>query len=140
MVKTIFSDNKGLSAPRRVPYPRGFNQQLPPFSIPITNSDHSGHQNNANTLETKPTLAYAIIGPRVRGKFDAKKAKLLAVPNGRERRDLTMGKEIRFKVKEGDEMVERVVKPEDVIGESENPSVSAFKTNTYSTSITQYSR
>lgn len=95
--------------------PHGFQHQLPPFSLPLP---------HATTSDSKPTLAYVVVGPRVRGKFDADKAKALCVPNGKIRGQLTSGKEIRFMVEENGEQVERVVKPEQVIGESEVPSVS----------------
>lgn len=108
------------STPYRAPYPRGFNNQLPTFSLQ--------HRQVTNTPETKPTLAYAVVGPRIRGKFDAVKAKELGVPNGSQRRDLTQGKTIRFMVPdEKGGMVERVVRPEEIIGESENPSVRSSK-------------
>ena len=96
--------------------PHGFQHQLPPFYLPLP---------HANTAELKPTLAYVVVGPHVRGKFDAAKAKDLCVPNGKIRGQLTSGKEIRFMVEENGEQVERLVKPEQVIGESEIPSVSS---------------
>lgn len=96
--------------------PHGFQHQLPPFSLPLP---------HANTSELKPTLAYVVVGPRVRGKFDAAKAKDLCVPNGKIRGQLTLGKEIRFMVEENGKQVEKLVKPEQVIGESEIPSVSS---------------
>lgn len=103
-------------ASHRPAYINGFNDQLPAFSL--------APDALRNTVETKPTLAYAIVGPRIRGKFDAAKAKELRIPNGMQRRALTQGETITFKVKEADgKMVEKTVKPEEVIGASEAPSV-----------------
>ena len=105
--------------PRRVFHPRGFECQLPPFSLP--------YRKVTNTPETKPTLAYVVVGPRVRGKFDAVKANELKGPNGPPRRELTKGNAITFMVSDelgGSGMVERTVQPEDIIGPSECPSVS----------------
>jgi ribonuclease Z len=114
------SSPKYTPTPHHVPYPRGFNNQLPTFSLP--------HRQVTNTPDTKPTLAYVVVGPRIRGKFDAVKAKELGVPNGSQRRDLTQGKTIRFMVPDGKGgTVERVVRPEEIIGESENPSVRIAK-------------
>jgi ribonuclease Z len=92
----------------RVPAPCGFNKQLPPF--PSSSYKH--------------TLAYVIIGPRRRGKFDAAKAQELGLPKGYLRAELTRGKTVSFKVSDGHSgMVEKIVRPEDVIGESETPGV-----------------
>ncbi|KAF7972807.1 hypothetical protein HWV62_16994 [Athelia sp. TMB] len=103
-------------APYRVAYINGFNDQLPPFSL--------APDTPCNTVDTKPTLVYAVIGPRVRGKFDAVKAKALQIPNGVQRRNLTLGQSITFQVTNEDgQTIERTVKPEDVIGASEAPSV-----------------
>lgn len=103
--------------PRRVARPRGFDDQLPPFSLP--------YRKVTNTPETKPTLAYVVVGPRVRGKFDVEKAKVLKIPD-RQRGQLTKGKVITFMVPDeadGGGMVERTVQPEEVVGPSESPSV-----------------
>lgn len=53
-----------------------------------------------------------------------KKAELLGVPAGRQRGILTQGKSITFKVKVGEETIERTVQPEDCVGPSESPGVS----------------
>ena len=68
-------------------------------------------------------LAYVVIGPRVRGKFDVEKAVELGIPSGPLRAKLTRGESITFKVKRGDEEFERTVKPEECIGPSETPGV-----------------
>ncbi|KAF7317823.1 hypothetical protein MKEN_00870200 [Mycena kentingensis (nom. inval.)] len=74
------------------------------------------------SVHAPPTMAYVVVGPVVRGKFDVEKSLALGVPVNR-RSWLTDGKSIVVKVKEGDEVVERVVKPEDCIGPSEPPAV-----------------
>ena len=106
--------------PRRIiSHPRGFENQLPSFSLP--------YRKTTNTPETKPTLAYVVVGPRFRGKFDVVKAQGLQVPAGTLRGDLTKGEAITFMVPDesgGGGMVERTVQPSDVIGPSECPSVS----------------
>ena len=92
----------------RVPAPPGFSKQLPPFPSP----------------PYKHTLAYIVIGPRARGKFDAAKAEELGLPKGYLRAELTRGKTVSFQVSDGHgRVLERVVRPEDVIGESETPGV-----------------
>ncbi|KAI0826548.1 hypothetical protein BC628DRAFT_239357 [Trametes gibbosa] len=67
-----------------------------------------------------PTLAYLIVGPAVRGKFDAKRAKELGVPIGPIRSKLTRGESITFEVDDGNGgKVERTVKPEDCVAPTE---------------------
>ncbi|KIM85847.1 hypothetical protein PILCRDRAFT_817088 [Piloderma croceum F 1598] len=106
-----------MPIPRRVFHPPGFQSQLPPFSLP--------YRKVTNTPETKPTLAYVIVGPRVRGKFDGVKAKKLRVPNGPQRGELIKGNAVTFLVpgEPGKGMVQRTVQPEEVVGPSESPSV-----------------
>ncbi|KAF8887345.1 hypothetical protein BD779DRAFT_1527626 [Infundibulicybe gibba] len=98
---------------KRSRLPIGFHKQLPSFtpSTPISTPSHS------------PTICYVVVGPRVRGKFDIKKAEALGVPFGPLRGQLTKGQTISFSVKVGDEQVERTVRPEECIGESEPPGV-----------------
>ncbi|KAG6896461.1 hypothetical protein C0992_008112 [Termitomyces sp. T32_za158] len=88
--------------------PPGFHTQLPKFVRPTVLS---------------PTLAYVVVGPRVRGKFNAKAANELGVPSGPIRAQLTRGNSVTIQVMVDGEMVERVVRPEDCIGESESPGV-----------------
>jgi ribonuclease Z len=121
--KKVSTSDQGLGTssmfmppPKRVVHPPGFESLLPPFALP--------YRKITNTPETKPTVAYVVIGPRVRGKFDAEKAKELQIPNGRQRSELVKGTAITYMVPEGDGIVERTVQPEDVIGPSECPSVS----------------
>ncbi|RDB18569.1 Ribonuclease Z, mitochondrial [Hypsizygus marmoreus] len=98
---------------RRARPPFGFHSQLPKF-IPHAPLSHRGQP-------ATPTLAYIIVGPRVRGKFDVKAAEALGVPPGPLRGRLTRGQTVTLKVKVDGEMIERVVRPEDVVGESEAP-------------------
>ncbi|KAG6877546.1 hypothetical protein C0993_006239 [Termitomyces sp. T159_Od127] len=70
-----------------------------------------------------PTLAYVVVGPRIRGKFNAKAAEELGVPSGPLRAQLTRGNSVTVKSMVDGEMVERTVRPEDCIGESESPGV-----------------
>jgi len=106
-----------IPVPKRVFHPPAFQNQLPPFSLL--------YRKVTNTPETKPTLAYVIVGPPIRGKFDAAKAKDLNVPFGRQRGELTRGNAITFMVPdESGGMVERTVQPDEVVGPSECPSVS----------------
>ncbi|KAF5351284.1 hypothetical protein D9758_007983 [Tetrapyrgos nigripes] len=91
--------------------PPGFHKQLPKFSY-----------QDGNPAEDR-ALTYVIVGPRIRGKFDAAKAKELQVPNGPCRLDLTRGQAITFTVMENGTEVTRTVRPEEVVGPSEVPSV-----------------
>lgn len=68
-------------------------------------------------------MSYLVVGPHYRGKFDVEKARELGV-QGRDRGKLTQGETVTFQVKVGEEIVERMVKPEDVLAEPEKPSVS----------------
>ncbi|KAJ7460806.1 hypothetical protein FB451DRAFT_1045064 [Mycena latifolia] len=95
----------------RIPEPKipaGYHHQLPKFS--------------RSWSTTAPTLAYVVVGPSVRGKFDVAKSLALGVPKNM-RSQLTRGENITVTVKEGDETVEKVVRPEDCIGPSETPAV-----------------
>jgi ribonuclease Z len=68
-------------------------------------------------------MSYLVVGPRYRGKFNAEKARELGVV-GPDRSRLTRGETITITVKVGEETIERLIKPEDVIGKSEKASVS----------------
>lgn len=73
----------------------------------------------------KPTVAYAIVGPRIRGKFDGKKAVELGLPPGPLRARLVKGESVTVRVKDSNgKTVDRRIKPEDCIGESVTPAVS----------------
>lgn len=89
--------------------------RLPPL---VEGSDAHAHP-------ALPTLAYLLVGPSVRGKFDAKKAEELGVPRGPIRGKLTRGEAITFEVDDGNGgKLERTVRPEDCIGPSEVAQVS----------------
>lgn len=68
--------------------------------------------------------AYIFQAPLVRGKFDAKKAAALKVPNGAIRKKLIDGEEIEFEVKEGEEVRRVVVRPEEVMEPMQDGGVS----------------
>ena len=78
----------------------------------------------------RPTLAYIAVGPRVRGKFDVKSAEELGVPSGPKRGKLTRGESVTVKVKVDGQFVDRVVRPEECVGESETPVVGDRYMNT----------
>lgn len=74
--------------------------------------------------EDKETLCYVCVGPRVRGKFDAKKAISLQIPKGPLRGKLAKGETITFMVDDGKGgQEERTVRPEECVGPSEAPMV-----------------
>ncbi|KAJ3810236.1 hypothetical protein F5876DRAFT_42180 [Lentinula aff. lateritia] len=101
----------------------GFHKQLPRFHL-------------SETQKTLPpsalSLSYLAVGPLTRGKFDARKAEELGVPNGPLRGALTRGETVRFKKKKGanpgvvadSDKGERwvTVRPEDVVAPSIPPA------------------
>ncbi|TFK29593.1 hypothetical protein FA15DRAFT_752407 [Coprinopsis marcescibilis] len=101
--------------------PKGYHEQLPqPSPTPLP----------------KTSLGYVVVGPRIRGKFDASRANALGVPNGPIRGQLTRGEAVTFTKKDkiivvGEDGKEKVeiqertvtVRPEECVGESEAPSV-----------------
>ncbi|KAI0330270.1 hypothetical protein GY45DRAFT_1354004 [Cubamyces sp. BRFM 1775] len=77
-------------------------------------------QGDASIPPVLPTLAYVLVGPSVRGKFDAKKAEALGVPRGPIRKRLTSGETVTFEVDDGQGgKIMRSVRPEDCVGPSE---------------------
>lgn len=90
--------------------PKGFHTQMPKFS------------SNLPPSASPPTMSYLVVGPRYRGKFDVDKARELGV-SGPDRGRLTKGQTITVKVLVGDELVERTVKPEEVLGQSDPAAV-----------------
>lgn len=108
---------------KRASVPRGYYGHLPAFS-------YSG----TGTPDAPPTLAYVVVGPRIRGRFDAQRAKELGIPNGPMRSKLIKGETITFKrkihkIEDGivrEIEVERTVRPEECIGESDTPAVRAY--------------
>jgi hypothetical protein len=91
-----------------------------PQSIP-----HPAHPSSSQTTTVDPDLRYAYIlqAPSVRGKFDIKKAKALGVPNGPVRKILIDGGQIEVDDAEA-EGGKRVIKAEDVLGETQDGGVS----------------
>ncbi|KAH7882444.1 hypothetical protein F5I97DRAFT_1961874 [Phlebopus sp. FC_14] len=85
------------------------NRPLPPLEYSLVGSADPSH---------KPTMAYAIVGPRVRGKFDADKALALGLKRGPLRSQLIKGQTVTIKIDDGKgNTVDRIIKPEDCIGE-----------------------
>ncbi|KAI0088823.1 hypothetical protein BDY19DRAFT_890423 [Irpex rosettiformis] len=74
--------------------------------------------------ECAERLCYVCVGPRVRGKFDMKKAMDLKIPRGPLLGKLTKGETITFMVNDGKGGQEqRTVRPEECVGPSEIPKV-----------------
>ncbi|KAG2355809.1 hypothetical protein BDR07DRAFT_1425171 [Suillus spraguei] len=87
-----------------VSQPSNFNRPLP--SLPACN--------------LRATLAYAVVGPRVRGKFDVNRAEALGLKAGPLRARVARGETVTVVGKDG---VEKSVGPSDVVGASEDPGV-----------------
>ena len=88
-------------------------------------------------------MAYVVVGPRIRGKFNVQRAEELGVMPGLDRSRLAAGKTITVTVTEkaenGEETkIERTVKPEDVMPPPEEPSVSVSRVSflTYPVQVT----
>ncbi|KAL7284142.1 hypothetical protein ACG7TL_001423 [Trametes sanguinea] len=89
--------------------PEKRNARLPPLA-----------EGDASAPPALPTLAYLLVGPSVRGKFDAKKAEALGVPRGPIRGKLTKGETITFEVDDGNGgKTQRTVRPEECVGPPE---------------------
>ncbi|PCH45067.1 hypothetical protein WOLCODRAFT_155082 [Wolfiporia cocos MD-104 SS10] len=74
-------------------------------------------------LPRDQTLCYILVGPRSRGKFDAKKADELGVFRA-DRAKLTKGQSVVVTVDDGDgNKIERIVLPEDCVAPPESPQV-----------------
>ncbi|KAL0960609.1 hypothetical protein HGRIS_005641 [Hohenbuehelia grisea] len=114
------TDSANVDIYKRARLPSGFHRQLPRWNPPYEAPNES---NVAGSAHSKPAFAYVLVGPRVRGKFDVKRAEALGVPFGRLRGLLTKGQAVTFPVKVGDETIERTVRPEECVGESESPGV-----------------
>ncbi|EGO29330.1 hypothetical protein SERLADRAFT_412876 [Serpula lacrymans var. lacrymans S7.9] len=101
----------------RISQPPGFNKPLPPLEFNYTDS---------TDISSKPVVAYAVVGPRVRGKFDVKKAEALGLKPGPLRSKVTRGETVTVMVDDGlgqGKMMERTIRPEDCMGQSESPGV-----------------
>lgn len=106
--------------------PLGYYNQLPTFA--------------QSPISARTTQSYIIVGPRIRGKFNSARAKELGVPNGPLCGRLTKGESVTFEVKvkvkktvkdvngtekiiEVQEVEQRTVDPDEVMGKSEAPGV-----------------
>jgi ribonuclease Z len=75
------------------------------------------------TLHQKPSLAYIVVGPRTRGKFNAKKADELGLI-GRLRGLVASGTAVTFTTTDADgKEIERTVTPGECVGPGSNPAV-----------------
>lgn len=75
------------------------------------------------TSKQKPSLAYIILGPKTRGKLDAKKADELGL-KGKLRGLVASGNTVTFATMDANgKRTERTVKPEECVGPGENPAV-----------------
>ncbi|KAH7911176.1 hypothetical protein BJ138DRAFT_1151318 [Hygrophoropsis aurantiaca] len=113
--KDIPSGPKEAPAPKlvRISQPPGFNKNLPVPEHALVGSPEPSR---------KPTLAYAVVGSRVRGKFDAKKADALGLKAGPLRSKVARGETVSIMVDDGQgNSIERTIKPEDCMGQSECP-------------------
>jgi len=111
-------DPSYVSSVRRHPgsfNPAGSDKQLPRMiftkdSEPITSKQ-------------KPSLAYVVMGPKTRGKFDAKKANELGL-KGKLRGLVANGTTVTFTTRGTDgKEIERTVRPEECVGPGDNPAV-----------------
>ncbi|KAH7921559.1 hypothetical protein BV22DRAFT_1038537 [Leucogyrophana mollusca] len=108
---------KPSAAPKiaHIAHPPGFNKQLPILEDDLILS--------TDPLR-KATLAYAVMGPRVRGKFDSQKANALGLKAGPLRSKVARGETVIVTVEDGQgNVTERTVRPEDCMGQSESPGV-----------------
>ena len=108
------------SASRRHPgsfNPAGSDKQLPRMNFT--------KDSEPITSEQKPSLAYIVVGPKTRGKFDAKRADELGL-KGKLRGLVANGTTVTFTATDADgKKIERTVKPEECVGPGENPAVRA---------------
>lgn len=99
-------DNKLKRGPKGLS-PAGSLKPLPALTAPIQDT----------------SMAYIVVGPRVRGKFDAKRAEELGL-YGSLRGKVARGESVTFTVDDGaGGTLQRTVKPEDCMGEHETTKV-----------------
>ena len=114
----VDADPPYVSALRRHPgsfNPAGSNKQLPMMSFTKDSEPIASKQ--------RPSLAYIVIGPKTRGKFDAKRADELGL-KGKLRGLLANGTTVTFTTTDADgKEIERTVKPEECVGPGDNPAV-----------------
>ncbi|TFK47540.1 hypothetical protein OE88DRAFT_1665716 [Heliocybe sulcata] len=112
---------------------RGWGTRLPVFSLDEclpSSSVASAPSSSSTPAETQaaspleqPILSYLVIGPRVRGKFNAARAAELGL-EGRDRSRVAKGETVTITASLPDGTTEkRVVKPEDILGESDPAGV-----------------
>jgi len=95
--------------------PAGSDKQLPRISFT--------KDSEPITSKQKPSLAYIVVGPKTRGKFDAKKADELGL-KGKLRGLVANGTAVTFATTNADgKEIARTVKPEECVGPGENPAV-----------------
>ena len=114
----VDADPPYVSALRRHPgsfNPAGSDKQLPMMNFT--------KDSELITSKQKPSLAYIVVGPKTRGKFDAKKADELGL-EGRLRGVLANGTAVTFTTTDTQgKKIERTVKPEECVGPGDNPAV-----------------
>ena len=106
--------------------PAGSDKQLPRMSFTKDSEPITSNQ--------KPSLAYIIVGPKTRGKFDAKKADELGL-KGKLRGLVANGTTVTFTTTDADgKAIERTVRPEECVGPGDNPAVRAGSLDSLSSS------
>jgi ribonuclease Z len=100
--------------PAALPTKATYVSQPPGFSHPLP---------SLPTCNRRATLAYAVVGPRVRGKFDVKRAESFGLKAGPLRARVARGETVTVVGSDGSE---RSVGPGDVVGASEDPGVCFF--------------
>ena len=116
--KNVDKDADDASAPRRQPgsfNPGSSMKQLPRMNLT--------KDSEPITLHQKPSLAYIVVGPKTRGKFDAKKAGELGL-KGKLRGLVAGGHTVTFTTTNADgQEVERTIRPEECVAPGDNPAV-----------------
>lgn len=111
------ADPPYVSALRRHPgsfNPAASDRQLPKLNLTKDSEPITPYQ--------KPSLAYIIIGPKTRGKFNAKRADELGLM-GRLRGLVASGTTVTFSTTDADgKEIERTVRPEECVGPGNNPA------------------
>ena len=114
----IDADPPYVSTHRRHPgsfNPAGSDKQLPRMNFT--------RDSEPITSKQKPSLAYIVLGPKTRGKLDAKKADELGL-KGRLRGLVASGKAVTFTTTDANgNQIERTVKPEECVGAGDNSAV-----------------
>ncbi|KAI0341479.1 hypothetical protein BDW22DRAFT_1359055 [Trametopsis cervina] len=138
-VQSMFRRTLGMAAPKKLKTDAHETHNIlsvPPFdetseekpqSAFSYGNDHTHRYTRLPPLATnelRDTLCYVCVGPRIRGKFDMKKAQTLRIPKGPLIGKLIRGETISFTVDDGKGgKEERTVGPEECVGPSEKPKV-----------------